>query len=503
MKAKISLLVPSRERLNLKLTLISSIITSASDINNIELIFGIDEDDPTRDIVYKIADSIPFVKVIDIQNDKKFIGINKIWNLLYPHAEGDVLGYIGDDMIFKTPNWDEEILKEFNEENLPEDKIKLVHCFDGQRTRDEICVNAFVHKKYTEVVGYLCREEFLINWSDQWLYQSFKSFDRVKWRSDIHIHHNHWVYGDRKKDTVADRMLSDNHGSISDTLWVKLASERRKEVKKLSDYLGMKPVVNYDSVCNYRLDKDSGIITNDDVKDTFFVICNGPSLRGFDFNKIKGYDSIGMNAAYRMFERIDYWPTYFSCGDLNVGMSHKDEFARLIKEQESIFFLRQNVTSNIKASGVVNEEDLKKMFEISCMRGKLGEFDTASRRLNIIEPGCTGQLSAMIGVALGFKKIVLLGADCNYDETVPGFKSTGSGGGLVLDDEKYTSPDHWFDDYLQKGDVCTVPNVARTHMGGWRQFSDIAKANNIEVINCSMVSKIPFFQKIEFEDLKL
>ena len=238
---KISLLVPSRERLNLKLTLISSIITSVKDINNVELIFGIDEDDPTREIVYKIADAIPFVKIVDIQNEGKFIGINKIWNLLYPHAEGDILGYIGDDMIFKTRDWDEKILEEFNENNLPQDKIKLVHCYDGFRKRDEICVNAFLHKKYTEIVGYLCREEFLINWSDQWLYQTFKAFDRVKWRDDIYIHHNHWVFGERDRDSVADRMLSDNKDRISDKLWDDLGEERKKDIEKISNYLKQEP----------------------------------------------------------------------------------------------------------------------------------------------------------------------------------------------------------------------------------------------------------------------
>lgn len=238
---KISLLVPSRERLNLKLTLISSIITTVSDINNIELLFGIDEDDPTREVAYKIANAIPFVKVVDIKNNGKFIGINKIWNLLYPHATGDILGYIGDDMIFKTQNWDEEIQKEFNKVNLPEDKIKLVHCYDGFRLKDEICVNAFLHKKYTEVLGYLCREEFLINWSDQWLYQTFKAFDRVKWRSDIHIHHNHWVFGARVKDGVADRMLSDNKDRISDQLWFDLVDERINDVQRLSHYLEILP----------------------------------------------------------------------------------------------------------------------------------------------------------------------------------------------------------------------------------------------------------------------
>jgi hypothetical protein len=238
---KISLLVPSRERLNLKLTLISSIITTVDDINNVELIFGIDEDDPTRDIVYKIANAIPFVKIIDIKNDNKFIGINKIWNLLYPHAEGDILGYIGDDMIFETAGWDAKIIDEFTGSKLPEDKIKLVHCYDGYRDRDEICVNAFVHTKYTEVIGYLCREEFLINWSDQWLYQTFKAFNRVTWRSDIHIQHNHWVFGQRKRDKIADRMLSDNKDKISDQLWFDLAEERIKDIKKIQDWANIPP----------------------------------------------------------------------------------------------------------------------------------------------------------------------------------------------------------------------------------------------------------------------
>ena len=238
---KISLLVPSRERLNLKLTLISSILTTVKDINNVELLFGIDEDDPTRDIAYKISNAIPFVKIIDIKNDKKFIGINKIWNMLYPHAKGDILGYIGDDMVFKTENWDEEILKEFTGSNLPKDSIKLVHCYDGYRNSDEICVNAFLHKKYVDIIGYLCREEFLINWSDQWLYQTFKAFDRVVWRKDIHIQHNHWVFGKRERDNVANRMLSDNKDKISDELWHSLKNERIADVDKLAKYLNIEP----------------------------------------------------------------------------------------------------------------------------------------------------------------------------------------------------------------------------------------------------------------------
>jgi len=157
---KISLLVPSRERLNLKLTLISSIITTVSDINNVELVFGVDEDDPKRDIVYKIAQAIPFVRIVDIKNNGKFIGINRIWNILAANTNNELFGYIGDDMIFMTPDWDKKILLEFNKTLCPADNIKLLHCYDGHRNFDEICVNAFVHRKYYEVLGYFCKEDF-------------------------------------------------------------------------------------------------------------------------------------------------------------------------------------------------------------------------------------------------------------------------------------------------------------------------------------------------------
>lgn len=238
---KISLLVPSRERLNLKLTLISSILTSAKDINNVELVFGVDEDDPTRKIVHKIADAIPFVRIVDIKNNGKFIGINKIWNILANNTKEEIFGYIGDDMVFMTPDWDEKILKEFDESNLPTDKIKLVHCYDGHRMSDEICINAFIHRKYYEILGYFTKEDFLINWSDQWMYQTFAAFDRVKWMKEIHIQHNHWIYGSRKKDKTAERMLEDNHDKISDNLWYSLAPQRIEAVETLSKYLNISP----------------------------------------------------------------------------------------------------------------------------------------------------------------------------------------------------------------------------------------------------------------------
>jgi hypothetical protein len=250
-KPKISLLVPSRERLNLKLTLISSLISSCDDINNIELVFGTDEDDPKKEIIERICNNTSFARSITIKNNGKFIGINRIWNTLFEQTESDIVGYIGDDMAFMTPGWDTEIIKEFTGDNLPQDKLKLVHCYDRYRQRDEICVNAFTTRKYYDIVGYFTRPEFLINWSDQWMYQSYKAFNRIKYRRDIHIQHNHWVLGFRQSDNVATRMHSDlsttdlnvkgNIEKYSNEQWTTLRQEHKNEIIKIGEYLNQAP----------------------------------------------------------------------------------------------------------------------------------------------------------------------------------------------------------------------------------------------------------------------
>ena len=236
---KISLLCPSRERLNLNLTFICSIITTVSDINNIELLFGIDDDDPTLNIMKKIVKAIPFIKIIPIHNNGQFIGINKIWNILAENCKENIMGYVANDMIFRTPNWDVEILKEF-ENNCPKDNIYMVHCNDGYHG-PKLSVNAFVHKKYYEIMGYFTRPEFLINWSDRWMFQTFNAFNRIKYKPDIFIEHNHWVFNRRTKDNIAERMGRADEGGISDKLWNTLAPKRVEDIKKLGRYLNLQP----------------------------------------------------------------------------------------------------------------------------------------------------------------------------------------------------------------------------------------------------------------------
>jgi hypothetical protein len=235
---KISILVPTRERMNNRLTLLFSILTTVSDINNINVYYGVDKDDPTLETIKKVASAIPCLKVIEIENNGQFLGLGKLWNILVKNSTEEIISMIGDDMVFKTKDWDLKIIEEFI--NGPCDNIKAVHCNDDCHGA-KLAVNLFCHRKYADVMGGFMREEFKINWVDQWLHQVFSAFDRLRYRGDIMIEHRHWVLGKNVKDNTAVRMAVADVNKISDKLWYSLKDERVRDVEKLAEYLKMSP----------------------------------------------------------------------------------------------------------------------------------------------------------------------------------------------------------------------------------------------------------------------
>ncbi len=235
---KIAILVPSRERMNNRLTLLFSILTTVSDINNITVYFGVDKDDPTLETIKKVASAITCLKIIEIDNGGKFLGLGKLWNILAKESTEDIISMIGDDMVFKTNNWDLELIQEFK--NMPSDSIKAIHCNDGWHG-PKLAVNLFCHRKYAEVLGSFMREEFKINWVDQWMHQIFSAFNRLTYRSDIMIEHRHWVLGKNVHDNTARRMADADVNKISDKLWYSLVNERIKDVQLMSSYLKIEP----------------------------------------------------------------------------------------------------------------------------------------------------------------------------------------------------------------------------------------------------------------------
>ena len=147
------------------------------------------------------------------------------------------------------------------------------------------------------------------------------------------------------------------------------------------------------------------------INNKVFVVGNGPSLRHFDLSTIDMYDWVGMNAAYRHWDRIGIYPKYYSCLDLNVGVSHIQEIIRLVKDSKTnkikLFLLRDNIISSsklLKESSIVINYDEK--------------FSSFPDR--ITKQVTTGSHTLLWMHLLGFKQIILLGIDINYKEFVDG-----------------------------------------------------------------------------------
>lgn len=204
---------PTRNRLNKLLTLISSLLTTVNNPNNIKLVLGVDKDDPISDYYNYLGRNLKFLEIVEFENNGKFLGLSTMWNKMadvFPNTI-DIFAMVGDDMVFKTKDWDLKIIEEF--QNGPKDKIMMVFCNDGMRGKGNMYenvapfpVNFFIHKNFIKTVGYFV-EPYIENiHQDTWCNHIFNSLNRVKYRHDILIKHMHFSVTKEKTDAVTDNL---------------------------------------------------------------------------------------------------------------------------------------------------------------------------------------------------------------------------------------------------------------------------------------------------------
>ena len=223
---------------------------------------------------------------------------------------------------------------------------------------------------------------------------------------------------------------------------------------------------------------------------TLILMGNGPSLAQVDFDMLKGYDTFGLNSAYRAYPRLNWWPTYHGCFDYRVTDNHKENFIELINSGKikKHFYIR-----NLSDKDNFQYVNLLPFGTTNRMNNKLEDFK------KFHDNGNSGANACSVGVCLGYKKIILLGVDCNYVEFVDGSKRDGPGG-LVMEKTPDKNPNYWFDDYQQKGDEYNVPDGLSFHMPTWNLFAYRAVQADIEVVNCSPITTLRGFKRMSLKD---
>ena len=246
------------------------------------------------------------------------------------------------------------------------------------------------------------------------------------------------------------------------------------------------------------------------------ILGNGPSLRGFDFQGLIGYDTIGMNAAYRYWDRINWYPTYYICLDTIVVKSHQQEIKRLIDNSDKYrikkFFLREDFfeyqPSYRNHDKVVTYEDLiqKNITIFDCIHVTTGSF------------------SARLAIHEGYKNIILLGIDENYVNFIKESKLKEDIT-LEITETPKNNPNYFFEDYQQTGDLYQIANHHRIyrcncrhcngeirrgenlHVEAWRFIQQdlfdndvIAEYGQLSITNCNPNSNVKYFPFLSLEE---
>lgn len=118
---------------------------------------------------------------------------------------------------------------------------------------------------------------------------------------------------------------------------------------------------------------------------------------------------------------------------------------------------------------------------------------------NFLDMGNTGANSLVIGLSLGYKKILLIGCDANYVEFVSGSKLVKNR--LIIENEKEnTNTNYWFDGYQKKGDKYNIPQTDKWQIPGWNKVGNLYKKYypTAEILNVSKISRLECF---DFSDL--
>lgn len=238
---KISLLPPTRNRPFNMLRMVASAYETAAEPENVEIVFYVDDDDEA---------SIDFFESSikdDYDGTKMFKGprqyLSKCHNDAYTICTGEIVSFIGDDVVFNTYGWDQKVKEAFTKHP---DNILFVYPEDGINGV-RLGAHGFIHRRWVETVGYVVPPYFSARFADTWVNEVARNIDRACFLPDVYIEHMHYVVN---KGPVDETMRQNNERDANDNMglvWYNTLSKRIEDAVKLGKVIG-KEIKDYQRI---------------------------------------------------------------------------------------------------------------------------------------------------------------------------------------------------------------------------------------------------------------
>lgn len=215
---KISIICPTHRRKKLQIRFADSVFSNCSDIQNCEIVFGIDNNDEialetAKELIDKYGDEN--IKVCLIEPGEKIPNISNI--CAKNTCSGEIIGNAADDVVFESKNWDLTVIEEFSK--YP-DGILLLWSDDGL-WGGNLASHYFIHRNWVETLDQVQPTFFHADWTDHWNQELATRLGRgklIKDRDKLFLRHLHAEHGGMEKDETYWKVKAKRERNVAEGL---------------------------------------------------------------------------------------------------------------------------------------------------------------------------------------------------------------------------------------------------------------------------------------------
>jgi hypothetical protein len=166
-----------------------------------------------------------------VVNKNDNLNLSQMWNRLADISGGNILMHAGDDLIFKTKDWDLMVVEEFEK---CDDKIMLVYGDDGIQG-EKLATHGFYSRKAMEITDYFLPPYFKCDGNDLWWTQVYRELGRLKYLPNMNIEHMHFSkHPELMDDTYKDGRQFQNEAA---NLYNDMIELRMQDIEKLRQWI--------------------------------------------------------------------------------------------------------------------------------------------------------------------------------------------------------------------------------------------------------------------------
>lgn len=227
-----------------------------------------------------------------------------------------------------------------------------------------------------------------------------------------------------------------------------------------------------------------------------FVIGNGPSLNKTPLNLLKYEYTFGVNGIYRLYDKIDWKPTFYTITDRRVI---SDIYKDVNALTSSIFFFDE------KFRGLLRE-DKDTFYFSSRLKGDNSNDQYFSYDIskNIRHSNTVVGWAIQIASYMGFEEIYLIGCDLGYkinDNVLDeGSKAFGGKRGMLLTGTQDDDPNHFDPSYFGRGRKWHVPNE-KGMIFHHEKYRDAIEGQGKKIMNATIGGVLEAYPRINFYSL--